>query len=467
MSTPFGKFFSRSQALLGNVIFAWLSCLVCVSSLAAEEPIQLRERFFSGYEYHVSTRVDLSGTLTLPPPLSSPGTEGDKGGGKPAPKPLSVRGSSAIEYDERILDVGQDGQVRKTVRLCRRTDFRRTIGDRLQENSLRPEVRRLVLLRYQNKEVPFSPDGPLMWGEIDLVRTDVFTPALAGLLAGHPVSLGDRWSATQSAIQELTDLERIDEGSLECRLEQFTRVEKRRHARISFRGTLRGANEDGPNRQELEGYFFFDLESNHLSYLYLQGKHFLLDKDGKEVGRIEGRFVLTRQANTRVADLSETALKGVVMEPNADNTLLLYDNADLGVRFLYPRRWHVASVRGNQVALDSADGSGLLLTLESLARVPTGARFLTESREWLTKQQAQLLRIEPPRTIRASPVLEHFALEMEMGKQKFVMDYYVTRQSNGGATLAARLLPNDLAALQKEVERIALSVVVTREQANR
>ncbi len=301
------------------VVTAWLSCLVCVSSLSAEEPISLRERFPAGYEYHVSTRVDLAGTLSVPP-------EKDKA----APKPLSVRGSSAIEYDERILDVAADNQVRKTVRLCRRTDFRRTVGDRPQETSLRPRVCRLVLLRQQNKEVPFSPDGPLTWGEIDLIRTDVFTPALAGLLPGHAVRLGDRWSATQSAIQELTDLERIDEGSLECRLEQFTSVEKRRHARIAFRGTIRGANEDGPNRQELDGYFFFDLESNHLSYLYLRGKHFMLDKDGKEVGRIEGRFVLTRQANTRAADLSETALRGVALEPNADNTLLLYDNADLG-----------------------------------------------------------------------------------------------------------------------------------------
>lgn len=430
-----------------------LACLFCAASPAAEETLQLRERFASGYEYHVSTRVDLSGTLVLP---------AEKG--KPAPKPLSVQGSSAIEYDERILDVAADGQVRKTVRVCRRTDFRRTVGGRSQENSLRPEVRRLILLRHQNKEVPFSPDGPLTWGEIDLIRTDVFTPALAGLLPGHPVSVGDRWSATQAVIQELTDLERIEEGSLECRLEQLTTVEKRPHARVSFRGTIRGTNEDGPNRQELEGYFFFDRESNHLGYLYLHGKHFMLDKDGKEVGRIEGRFVLTRQANTRSPDLSDTALRGVVTEPNDDNTLLLYDNRELGVRFLYPRRWHVASVRGSQVTLDSADGSGLLVTLDSLTRAPTGARFLAESRDWLGKQQARLLRVDPPRTVRPSPILEQFTIETEMGKQKFVMDYYVTRQNNGGATLAARLLPRDLAALQKEVERIALSLVITREQ---
>jgi hypothetical protein len=258
-------------------------------------------------------------------------------------------------------------------------------------------------------------------------------------------------------------MERIEEGSLECRLEQLTTLEKRRHARVAFRGTVRGTNEDGPNRQRLEGYLYFDLESNHLSYLYLTGEHALLDQSGKEVGRIEGRFVLARQAHTHCAELTDAALRGVALEPTPDNTLLLYDNPDLGVRFLYPRRWHVAGVvRGSQVTLDGADGSGLLLTLDPPGRVPPGDRFLAESRDWLQKQKARLLRIDPPRTVRQAPPLEHFTLEAEMAGQRFVMDYYVTRQALGGATVAARLPPRDLAELRKEVERIAASVAVTR-----
>ena len=62
----------------------------------------------------------------------------------------------------------------------------------------------------------------------------------------------------------------------------------------------------------------------------------------------------------------------MALEPNADNTQLLYDNPDLGVRFLHPRRWRVAGVRGAQVALDETGGNGLLLTLEPAATVPTG-----------------------------------------------------------------------------------------------
>lgn len=434
--------------------FAGLSIVLALPAFAsAQDAVRLREQFPAGYQYHVSTRVELSGTMALP---------AEKG--KPAPKPLAMTGDSAIEYDERVLSPGKAGDVDKTARIYRRMDFQRTVAGQRQQNTLRSAVRRLVILRHNNAEVPFSPDGPLMWNEIDLVRTDVFTPALAGLLPAQEVRVGDRWSASNAAVQELTDLEKIDEGRVECRLEQLTRLESRRHARVAFAGAVRGVNEDGPNRQQLEGYFYFDLESSHLSYLYLKGTSFLLNKDGKEMGRVEGRFVLTRQANQKSKDLTEEALKGVVLEPNADNTQLLYDNPDLGVRFLHPRRWRVAGVRGAQVALDETGGNGLLLTLEPAATVPTGPQFLVESREYMERQKAKILRVHPLQRVQTPAVqaLEHFALEADVMGERVVMDYYVLRQARGGATLAARLLPTDLAALQKEVEDIARSVTVTK-----
>jgi hypothetical protein len=421
--------------------------------VAADEAIRLVEAFPVGYQYHVSTRVDLTGSLTLPAEKE-----------KPVPKPLAVTGESAIEYDERVLGSAED-VVQKTLRIYRRVELQRKVGDQPQQSTVRSAVRRMVLLRRDNREVPFSPDGALTWGEIDLVRTDVFTPALPGLLPGKGIRPGDHWTAQTGAIQELTDLEQITEGSVECRLEEVTLIENRRHARVALSGTVRGTNEDGPNRQQLEGYFFFDLESNHLSYLYLKGINFLLDKDGKEVGKVEGHFVLTRQVHTTAKDMSEEALKGVALEPNADNTRLLYDNADLGVRFLYPRRWHVAGVHGRQIGLDTADGNGLLLTLEPAGRVPTGTQFLDESRKYLQQQKAKILRVEEPGQLQIAPQeLERFALDVEVNSQKVQMDYYVARQGKlGGATLAARLLPTDLAALRKEVEAIARTVTITRE----
>ena len=443
--------------MFGQKLPQWAILLLAVTTgspavRAAEEPRRLRETFAPGYQYHVSERVEITGTLT--PPAEK---------GKPVPKPLDVRGDSAIEYDERVLDLDAKGVVTKTARICRRIDFQRTVGDNKQEATIRPAVRRLILLRHNNQEVPFSPDGPLTWGEIDQVRTDVFTPALVGLLSSEPVSVGDKWTAAKSAIQELTDMERIEEGEVMCRFEQIVTVEKRRQARVSFSGTVRGPGEDGTTQQKLDGFLYFDLESNHVNYVSLKGVHSLLDKDNKEVGRVEGRFVLSRQVNTRCKELSDEGLKGVTTEPNADNTLLLYDNPELGVQFLHARRWRVSGVRGNQVTLDSADGAGgVLLTVEPPSRTPTGAQFLAESRAFLEKQKAKLARVEQPAAVPGAAGLEHFVIEAEMGGQGFVMDYYTCKQRDGGVVVAARLGKEDAAALQKEVERIARSATVTK-----
>ena len=65
--------------------------------LLAQGPMRLQEQLPPGAQYHVSSRVELSGTLTPPRDKADA-----KGTGESA-KPLTITGNSAIEYDERIL----------------------------------------------------------------------------------------------------------------------------------------------------------------------------------------------------------------------------------------------------------------------------------------------------------------------------------------------------------------------------
>jgi hypothetical protein len=428
-----------------------LGLLLFALPATAQTPLRLRETFALDYQYHVSCRVHLTGQLTVPAE-----SEKDK------PGTVEVRGASAIEYDERVLEYSAAGKpTPKTLRIYRRVDMQRTVGDKPQEATLRPSVRRLVILRTGHREAPFSPDGPLTWAEIDLVRTDVFTPALSALLPDRPVSPGDRWPAGAAAVEELTDIEKVDEGAIECRFDEITTLAGRRLARIRFNGTVRGVNDDGPNKQTLDGYFYFDLDSNHLSYLSLDGTSFLLDKDGKTTGQVKGQFVLTRQANTKSPDLGDEVLRRLTVEPNADNTLLLYENPDVGLKFLHPRRWRVSQIRGRQIMLDESGGNGLMITVETLKNTPTANDYLAENKAFLTKQKGSVLAIDPPRKISGPPSeLEQFGLDIEMNGQKARMEYFVGRQFEGGFVVAARLLPKELATIRGDVERIVRSVKV-------
>ncbi|CAN5428149.1 hypothetical protein BH10PLA2_BH10PLA2_02970 [soil metagenome] len=421
---------------------------------AGDEPLTLRETFNDGYTYRVSCSTDFSGSLQVP--------SGNPKDNKT--KPLKVSGSSSIEYDERVLEAASGGPVGKTLRLYRRIDFQRKIENESQKSTIRPEVRRMVVLHQNQHKAAFSLEGPLTWEELDLIRTDVFTPELSGLLPDHPVRIGEHWTAAPGAVKELTDMEKIEEGKIDCWFDEITEISHRRQARIGFKGFVRGIGQDGTNRQPLDGYILFDLTSKHISYLSLRGGLAFLERDGTNRGGIEGRFVLTRQANVEASELTNSAVSGKRLDPNEDNSQLLYKNSQLGIQLTYPRRWHVNAVQGWQLTLDEAKGgSGILLTVEPIERVPSGEEFLRQTKEELQRRGLKIIREERVRRVQDAPrLLEQFSLFVEEKGRDYVMSFFVGRQAEGGLTIAARLPARDQAALDRDVLNIVRSVVVEK-----
>lgn len=420
----------------------YLAALFITSSAVAQSPISLRESNEAGRTYSVQSNVQLNATLTAPAEKGKAST-------------ISMTGRSSIVYDEKLMSPLPDGTTR-SLRRYREAQVRRTINNVAQEATIRPSVSRMVILRTGTREVPFSPDGPLTFGEIDLVQTDVYTPALAGLLPAQPVQVGDTWPAAISAVEEITDIERIEQGGVECRLVSA----HGRYAKIAFTGTVGGVNEDGPVRQQLEGHFTFDFDDKIITNLELTPVKFLLDKEGKTKGKIEGKFSLTRRVVNDINDLSDAAIKGLTLEPDANNTLLLYEGALSNIRFTYSRRWRV-SVEQRQISLDGPAGNGLLLTVEPLNKVPAAEDYARESRIYIEKQKGRVLRNDAPVRIRPYPLeIDRFWMDVELNNQPARMEYAIVRQQAGGATVAARLTPSDTAALRPEFEQFVKSIQI-------
>jgi hypothetical protein len=420
--------------------------LLSANFYAAQDSARLIELFSPNYQYRVSCRVAIEGALRLPPTKNQ------------NVQTIKITGKSVIEYHECVLHLAQ-GKVDKTVRSVERMDFVRNVDGQEQKSQLRPEVRLLVIQRLQNLEVPFSPQGPLSWSEIDLVRTDVFTPALAGMLPRSPIRPGETWAADVEAVKELTDLDVIKKGGLNCKYEG-TEPGNARLARVSFQGTINGVGEDGPAEHQLDGYYFFDLQSNHLSYLSLQGVHHPLGADGQPQGEIRGTFVLTRDPAGKSEALSEQALARYNLTPNDENTQLLFENSE--VRFMYPRQWHVEEAGGRQVRLAEKQGSDLLITLDPPGKAPTAAQFQQEVFTGLTKQKGQLTRpLQNPETIQVgNGTIERFSAEARFGTQLAAFDYYVIRQQGGSATMSLRSVPAQAAQRQREADRIVKSMAL-------
>lgn len=414
----------------------------------------LKEEFRPGHTYSVDVQVKLTGKLSLP--------AAEKG---KLPQVVSIDGVSKLKYDERILDP-DEAASHKAVRVYREVEFKRLVGSNLQEARIRPSVRRMVVIRLNGQRAPFSPDGPLTWGEIDLVRTDVFSPAtVAGLLPAARVMVGQSWKANEAAVSEITDMQKVEEGGLTVELTGMTTISGKPAAKLRISGTIRGVNEDGPSRQKLEGTAYLLTDSGFLSYLSIKGTHELLDGSGQTLGVIDGQFVMSRSPISSVpSELSDGSLRGLSLKPDVENTQLLHDDPNLGVRFLYPRGWRVGAVQGKQVTLDHPKlGGGILITLEPASKVPTAEEYQREVTAFLEKEKAKVKVVAAPARVRPEPgQLDRFALEAEFEKEAARLEYAVLKQSDGGITVAARLPVATASDLKVDVERVIRSLSVTK-----
>lgn len=447
-----------SQISPFNILPLVLILVLPGSSKADDAAIQLQEAFKSGHCYQVDVQVKITGKLALP---------AEKG---KLPQLVPIEGVSHLVYDERILEP-DEANSQKAIRAYREIEFKRLVGGANQDAGIRPSVRRMVIIRKDERRAPFSPDGPLTWGEIDVVRTDVFNPAvIPGLLPAKSVKPGDTWKASAASVAELTDMEKVDEGGLTVEFTGRTTLVGTPAAKLRITGTVRGVNEDGPNRQKIEGTAYVNLEAGLVSYLSIKGTHELLDGNGHTVGSIEGQFIMARlPIKTVPDDLSESALRGISLKPDVENTQLLYDDPNLGVRFLYPRGWRVGAVQGKQLTLDhSRLGGGMLITVEPSTKLPSAADYLKEVTSFLEKEKAKVTVVNQPVQVRPEPgVLHRFTLDAAFEKEAARLEYAVLRQTDGGATIAARLPATSASDLKGDVERIIRSLSVTKKIAEK
>jgi hypothetical protein len=229
---------------------------------------------------------------------------------------------------------------------------------------------------------------------------------------------------------------------------------------VSFSGTLSGVNEDGPTRHKIAGKLQVDLAAECITYLKVEGEHDLLDGDGKVAGQIKGTFELTRRPDPNHPALSESALKGLDLNPSAENTKLVYHTPEAGVRFIYPRNWRVGRITGRQITLDETEGAGLLITLDTTDGAPTAARYLREALKELQDRGAKVLDRSPPE--RLAEGIDRFTIDAEFGKDKVAMVYFVVRQEKGAATLAARVPDRFRDVRLKELDGLVRSFMVVR-----
>ena len=414
------------------------------TQLNKDEYVVLHEVLAAGTSLDVISSVNLKGKVTE---YKQDGKEANS---------TAIWASGSSHYRERLLDVSQDLKVTGTARRYLSASLDKQKANHKQRVVLRPVADRIVFRRTGDQSTIFSPDGPLMAPELDLLQADAFTASFGELLSTERVKVGDKWSAKPVAASELTGVDPIQSGSLNCVLREVKSNDKGTFARVNLSGTLTGPTDQGPTQMTIDGHLLFDLDTQLITYVVMNGRSEILDSTGRIVGQLDGRYELTRRPAIDDPRLSDSAMKELVLRPTPETTPLLFESNDLGVRLIYPRNWELTSVTKNVIQLDEPTGGSLRLTIDATPS-PTADKLRGELLTWLKGQKVTVGESGATEVVQLSDTrkADRFTVRATLNKSDREWTYLVIRQKDRAATLAANFVADRADRLQDDLVTMA------------
>lgn len=430
------KFIYASGRYCTLGVAMWCILLTTLSKLPAQEKITLRESYRVGDLYKVETATEQTGVLDTIPDTQQLNL----------PKRLAKTGKAKSQYVEKVLSLDSERLASKTIRRYSLLEAEQTIGSDVTQARLRRSIQHIVLDR-GSQAVTFSPDGPLLLGELEQARTDIYLPRLAGLLPNSTVSQGDSWKVSNPAILELTDLQQIQTGSLECTL---TKVDDGQ-AIIRFSGQVSGTTPMGSNQQTIQGHHRFDIKLQKIISIQFEVTSLLRDKQQKQVGDVTAKFQLNRQ----FAGQQEIKTQRLKLEPDEDNTLLLVQEPRLGLELVHSRRWVPRPVNDKSWIIDGPSGSGITIQFEPAQNIPAGEGVRKQIESTLMRAVDGLKPMPDPPSF--GDTVRYSWSGSQNGKE-FVFEYYLWKQGSRGAIIAGRYFAPEAGLAIKDAERMIKSL---------
>jgi hypothetical protein len=371
----------------------------------------------------------------------------------------SIRASSQSNYRERVLQVSDNGDVSALARRYWTTSVEKQIGEAKQTIKLRADVERIVVDRQHDESTILSPDAALTGPELALLSAEPYVPALRGLLPTRATQKGDQWQALGPAASELTGVSPIQSGGLNCVFYDVKATNDATVARINFSGNLTGPTEQGPARMTVEGHLLFDLDQQIISYLVMNGRTEILNPQGRSVGKLEGRYELKRRPAIDDPRLTAAALEGLELKASRQSTALLFDGSSVGLRFLYPRNWELASFTKNTVQLKEPTGGDMRLTIDSTP-APTAEKLRAELLTWLKGQKATVRKNDPIQLepLAGSQRAERFSVRAEHERTEKEWTYLIVREGNRSVAIGSNFVQERVETLRDDVLFIARSL---------
>jgi hypothetical protein len=267
---------------------------------------------------------------------------------------LKIAAQAEHGFRERVLAVQKDGPlVTKAARYYDDARAAITVDGATSQRTLRADRRLIVAQRPQDALLCYCPQGSLTREEMETVSEHFDTLALAGLLPGKDVAVGDTWKVGNPAAQALCLFDGLVENDLTGKLTEVRNGE----ALIAIAGIARGIELGAQAKVAVTATAKFDLSRKRLTALEWK------QKDDRDQGpaspaiTVETTTTVTRKPIEEPKELTDVALAGVPQGFDVPAPLTLVSIRDVKERFNLNagRDWQVVSQTDSRLVLRLLD----------------------------------------------------------------------------------------------------------------
>ncbi len=319
------------------VFAAWSATLA-----GAAESYDLRPALQSDSLCHVDIMLQVGGEATL------------AADGKKTSLPMSVVAN--LNYDEKLLAVASSAtSPRRSLRYYDEANVAIKI-DRGGQKPLLRESRRLISAQADAGSVTlFSPSGPLMRDELDILELPASSLIVNNLLPREPVAVGGSWSHDDKMMASLLGLDAASAVRVTSRLVDVVGGT----AKIVLEGSLKGAIVGVGTEIELKAKYDFDLKTKHIHWFAL------LVKEHRAIGHVGPGLDVVAKLIMKVTPITESVhlspeICKSVAESTDGLTALEFESTAGNFRFDYDRRWYITSEERNVAILRFVDRGELV-----------------------------------------------------------------------------------------------------------
>lgn len=296
-----------------------------------------------GETTHVETLLEVAGDLSL--------VDGDK----VAKLPLGV--NAKLVYDEKLID----GAPNSLASLRALRHYTHAAADiKIEKGSVHPELRgerRLIGVSMgKTGGTIFSPDGPLLREELDLIDVQGNSLAIEAILPSEPVSQGQRWPQSAESLALLLGLEATSASDVESLLIDVAD----NAAKVELSGTVHGAIHGVASEIELRAKYKFDLELNRITWFAMA------IKERRSIGHVDpgidvvAKLQMKLQPGVTCEQLEPSALKLTNQSFTNIDTRLSHESFGGNYGVLYDRRWFIMHDEGKSTVFRLIDRGELI-----------------------------------------------------------------------------------------------------------